>query len=228
MKNTSLLKSYVVISIIYLFIILLGHDDIAWYIKPFLLPFLILAVYFHSDFTSKKYLLTALSFSWLGDIILLFADRDEMYFIMGLIAFLLSHITYILLFNKQIKPKNTKNKAIFWIGATAIMAYLIIMIAVLLPSLGDLTIPVFLYALVISTMLLFAFKGFLIWRTPANWYILVGAIIFVSSDSILAFNKFYEPVVLSSFLIMITYLAAQYLIVSGILKLNKKNNILNF
>jgi uncharacterized membrane protein YhhN len=66
-------------------------------------------------------------------------------------------------------------------------------------------------------MLLFAFKGFLIWKTPANWYILVGAIIFVSSDSILAFNKFYEPVVLSSFLIMITYLVAQYLIVSGIL-----------
>jgi uncharacterized membrane protein YhhN len=69
-------------------------------------------------------------------------------------------------------------------------------------------------------MLLFAFKGFLLWETPANWYILLGAIVFVSSDSILAFNKFYQPVMRSSFLIMVTYLAAQYLIVSGILKLN--------
>jgi uncharacterized membrane protein YhhN len=222
MKNTLLLKSYIALSVIYLLIILLGHESIAWYIKPFLIPFLLLGVYFHSDFPSKKFLLTALTFSWFGDIILLFADRDEMYFIIGLIAFLLSHITYILLFNKQIKPKNTKNKAVFWMGVTAIIMYLIVMIAMLLPSLGDLTIPVFVYALVISTMLLFAFKGFLIWKTPANWYILTGAVIFVSSDSILAFNKFYKPLVLSSFLIMLTYLVAQYLIVSGILKLNQK------
>lgn len=228
MKDTLLLKSYLIISAIYLLIILLGYESIAWFIKPFLIPFLLLGVYFHSDFPSKQYLLTALSFSWFGDIILLFADRDELYFIVGLIAFLISHIGYILLFNKQIKPKNTKNKAIFWMGVTAIIMYLVVMIAVLLPSLGDLTIPVFVYALVISTMLLFAFKGFLIWKEPANWYVLIGAIIFISSDSILAFNKFYQPVVLSSFLIMITYLVAQYLIVVGILKLNKKNSILNF
>jgi uncharacterized membrane protein YhhN len=33
-------------------------------------------------------------------------------------------------------------------------------IALLLPNLGDLTIPVFIYALVLSTMLLFALKAF--------------------------------------------------------------------
>jgi uncharacterized membrane protein YhhN len=43
------------------------------------------------------------------------------------------------------------------------------------------------------------------------------AVLFVSSDSLVAFNKFYNPLVLSSFIIMITYLIAQYLIVSGIL-----------
>jgi uncharacterized membrane protein YhhN len=222
MKNTLLLKSYIALSVIYLLIILLGHDDIAWYIKPFLIPFLLLGVYFHRDFPSKKVLLTALTFSWFGDIILLFSDRDEMYFIIGFIAFLLSHIAYILLFNKQIKPKNTKNKAVFWMGVTAIIMYLIVMIALLLPSLGDLTILVFVYALVISIMLLFAFKGFLMWKTPANWYILLGAVIFVSSDSILIFDKFYKSLVLNSFLIMLTYLVAQYLIVAGILKLNQK------
>jgi uncharacterized membrane protein YhhN len=222
MKNALLFKSYLIVSGVYLLIILLGHEDIAWYIKPFLIPFLILTVYFNRDFTSKKYLLTALIFSWFGDIILLLSDRDERYFIAGLVAFLLSHLAYILLFNKQIKLKNTKSKAVFWIGVTSIIAYLIIMMAMLLPTLDDLIIPVFVYALVISTMLLFAFKGFLIWDTPANWFILIGAIVFVSSDSILAFNKFYQPVAWSSFLIMITYLAAQYLIVIGILKLNKK------
>jgi uncharacterized membrane protein YhhN len=58
------------------------------------------------------------------------------------------------------------------------------------------------------------------WKKPANWYIL-GAVLFVSSDSLVAFNKFYNPLVLSSFIIMITYLIAQYLIVSGILKIKK-------
>lgn len=222
MKNELLLKSYIGTSAVYLLIILLGQEQIAWFLKPFLLPFLLLAVYFSGNFPSKKFLLIALVFSWIGDIILLFADRHELFFIVGLIAFLISHIVYILLFNKQLKYKNRKNKAIFWIGVTCIIVYLFTMISILLPSLGDLTIPVFVYALVISTMLLFALKGFLNWEEPGNWYILIGAIAFISSDSILAFNKFYDPIVLSSFLIMITYLLAQYLIVVGILKLNKK------
>ena len=223
MKNKKLLTAYLTVGLIYIGILLFNQDEIAWFLKPVLLPFLILGVYFSGSFPSKKLLLVALSFSWIGDIILLFAERDELFFIAGLIAFLISHIVYILLFNKQLKYKNRKNKAVFWIGVTSIIMYLIVMVSILLPRLGDLTMPVFVYALVISTMLLFAFKGFLTWEEPGNWFVLIGAIAFVSSDSILAFNKFYAPIVMSSFLIMVTYLIAQYLIVVGILKLNKKN-----
>jgi len=222
MKNELFLKSYIGISVIYLLIILLGQEQIAWFLKPFLIPFLLLAVFFSGSFPSKKFLLIALAFSWIGDIILLFADQHELFFIIGLVAFLISHIVYILLFNKQLRYKNRKNKAIFWIGVTVIIVYLFVMLWVLLPTLGDLTLPVFVYALVISTMLLFALKGFLNWEKTGSWYILIGAISFVTSDSILAFNKFHTPIVLSSFLIMITYLVAQYLIVVGILKLNQK------
>ena len=223
MKNKKLLTAYLTVGLIYIVILLFNQDEIAWFLKPVLLPFLILGVFFSGSFPSKKLLLVALSFSWIGDIILLFAERDELFFIAGLIAFLISHIVYILLFNKQLKYKNRKNKAVFWIGVTSIIMYLIVMVSILLPRLGDLTMPVFVYALVISTMLLFAFKGFLTWEEPGNWFVLIGAIAFVSSDSILAFNKFYAPIVMSSFLIMVTYLIAQYLIVVGILKLNKKN-----
>lgn len=222
MKNELFLKSYIGIIVIYLLIILLGQEQIAWFLKPFLIPFLLLAVFFSGSFPSKKFLLIALAFSWIGDIILLFADQHELFFIIGLVAFLISHIVYILLFNKQLRYKNRKNKAIFWIGVTVIIVYLFVMLWVLLPTLGDLTLPVFVYALVISTMLLFALKGFLNWEKTGSWYILIGAISFVTSDSILAFNKFHTPIVLSSFLIMITYLVAQYLIVVGILKLNQK------
>ncbi|WP_338645251.1 lysoplasmalogenase [Flavobacterium sp. KS-LB2] len=222
MKSNIIAKSYIGFSLVYLLIILLGREDIVWFLKPFLLPFLILAVFLHERFTTKKVLLTALTLSWIGDIILMFADKGELYFIAGLIAFLLSHIFYIVLFSKQLKIYLKKSKMIFWIGVTAIAFYLIVMMLLLLPSLGDLKIPVFVYALTISIMLLFALKGFMNWHKPASIYILIGAIVFVASDSILAFDKFYAPIQYSSFLIMTTYLTAQYLIVIGILELNKK------
>lgn len=222
MKSNIIVKSFIGFSLVYLLLILLGQEDYAWFLKPFLLPFLLVAVYTHERFVTKKILLIALTLSWIGDIILMFADQGKLYFIAGLLAFLLSHIFYILLFSKQLKIYLKKSKIIYWVGVTAIAFYLIVLLLLLLPSLGDLKIPVFIYALTISIMLLFALKGFLNWQKPANIYILIGAIIFVASDSILAFDKFYAPLQYSSFLIMTTYLIAQYLIVVGILKLNQK------
>jgi uncharacterized membrane protein YhhN len=222
MRSTLSFKAYIAVSFVYLLLIILGREDISWFLKPLLLPFLFLAVYSCGDFPSKKFLLTALLFSWIGDVVLLFADKGELYFIIGLVSFLFSHIAYIILFSKQLRISSNRNKAIFWVGITAIIVYLMVMLGVLLPRLGALKIPVIVYAIVLSTMLLFAFKGYLKWNSPANIYILLGAVVFVISDSILAFDKFYEPLKFSSLLIMSTYITAQYLIVVGILKLNKK------
>lgn len=222
MRSTLSFKSYIGISFLYLLLIILDRADIAFFLKPFLTPFLILAVYFCGDFPSKKFLSVALTFSWMGDVIFIFTDKAEWYFIFGLAVFMLSHIAYIILFSKQLRINSYRNKAIFWVGITAIIIYLILMFSLLLPTLGDLKVPVFVYAFLISTMLLFAFKGYLKWSKPAGTYILTGAVIFVCSDSIAAFDKFYEPIIFSSFLIMATHLIAQYLIVVGILKLNRK------
>ncbi|MBP4142400.1 lysoplasmalogenase [Flavobacterium sp. P4023] len=222
MKSNNVLTGFIGFSLIYLVIILLGREDITAFLKPFLLPFLITAVYLQENFSSKKTLLIAITLSWIGDIILLFAAKGEIYFIGGLIAFLFSHVFYIILFNKQLKIYLRKSKTIYWIGITLIIIYLIGMMVLLMPNLGELLLPVFVYAMTISIMLLFALKGFLNWHKPANTYILIGAIIFVASDSILAFDKFYAAIQYSTFLIMSTYLTAQYLIVIGILKLNKK------
>lgn len=222
MKNKAASKSYIGFSVLYLLIILFGREDIAWFLKPFLLPFLMYLVYTFEDFPTKNILLTALLFSWIGDIILMFADKGELYFIFGLVAFLFSHIIYILVFNKQIKTEIHTNKFVFLAGIGVVLVYLIAMLSILLPSLGELKVPVIAYAIIISTMLLFAFEGSLYWQNPANIYILLGAIIFVASDSFLAINKFYTTLPLASFWIMTTYLIAQFCITSGILCLNKK------
>ena len=226
MKSNTIFKSFIGFGLVYLLLILLGKDEIARFLKPFLVPFLLLAVHFYKKFGTKIILLAALTMSWIGDVILLFADKGELYFIAGLIAFLVSHICYIILFSKQLNVYLKKSKFFYWVGITAITLYLMIMMLVLLPSLGDLKIPVFVYALTISIMLLFAFKGYLNWHRPSNGHILIGAIVFVASDSILAFDKFYAPLQHSTLLIMTTYLIAQFLIVVGILELNKKSSIL--
>ncbi|UUF12640.1 MULTISPECIES: lysoplasmalogenase [Flavobacterium] len=225
MKNAVFFKIYIAFSFIYLLLLYLGYESLDCYLKPALIPLLIVGVYFSKKFPTQKILLSALVFSWIGDVILLFADIAEIYFILGLVSFLISHIIYCVLFNRQIKEKMKRDTIIFIFGSLVIACYLIGMLSVLLPALGDLKIPVIVYASVISVMLLFAYNGLLIWKKPANQYVFFGALFFVISDSILAINKFHFPIQKSSFIIMLTYLVAQYLIVKGILKLNSKKEV---
>ena len=220
MRNAVFFKIYIVFSILYLIVLFTGHENLDLYLKPALIPLLGFGVYFHPKFLSRRILLNALIFSWIGDVILIFADIAEIYFILGLVSFLIAHITYCVLFNKQIIGEIQINKVLFGLGSLVIAFYLTAIILVLMPNLGDLKIPVIVYAAVISTMLLFAFNGYLIWKKPGALYIFLGAITFVISDSILAFDKFNAPIEKSSFFIMLSYLVAQYLIVVGIIRLN--------
>ena len=220
MRNAVFFKIYIVFSILYLIVLFTGHENLDLYLKPALIPLLGFGVYFHPKFLSRRILLNALIFSWIGDVILIFADIAEIYFILGLVSFLIAHITYCVLFNKQIIGEIQINKVLFGLGSLVIAFYLTAIILVLMPNLGDLKIPVIVYAAVISTMLLFAFNGYLIWKKPGALCIFLGAITFVISDSILAFDKFHAPIEKSSFFIMLSYLVAQYLIVVGIIRLN--------
>ena len=78
-------------------------------------------------------------------------------------------------------------------------------------------VPVMLYMVVILVMSLVALNRFR--RVEYHSFVLVfaGALSFMASDSLLAINKFYVSFPLSGFLIMLTYIAAQYLIVKGTL-----------
>jgi uncharacterized membrane protein YhhN len=48
-------------------------------------------------------------------------------------------------------------------------------------------------------------------------FVLIGAILFIISDSLIAINKFAFTIPLSDLWVMSTYIAAQYLIVEGVL-----------
>ncbi|KAF2334532.1 MAG: lysoplasmalogenase [Flavobacterium nitrogenifigens] len=222
MRNSSFFKIYLAFSLVYLIILLTGHERLDLFLKPILIPIIGFGAYFYRAFPSQNILLAALTLSWLGDVTLLFTDLGEIYFILGLVFFLTAHIIYCILFNKQKRIRKKQNKPLFIFGSVLIAFYLIGMVSFLMPHLGELEIPVSIYASVISIMLLFALNGFLVWEKPGNQFVFLGAIFFIISDSILALNKFYAPIPKSSFFIMLTYLLAQYLIVVGILRLNPK------
>lgn len=218
-----LLYVYSVFAMLYLVLLLEGVDKLTWYLKPFLLPFLFYAVVKSDAFETKKWLLSALLFSWIGDCILLFADKGELYFIFGLVAFLIAHILFIRLFFRQKSENKHSKNPLFWIGFIGIIAYLVSMLVFLFPTLGDLKFPVGIYAMTISIMLVMALKGAFNWGNNSKYLVLVGALFFVVSDSLLAIDKFHAPISQASLWIMVTYLVAQLYITSGILELNQKN-----
>ena len=186
--------------------------------KPLLIPVLILLLYFSKNTVPRrKLIVTGLFFSWLGDIFLLFDAENNLFFIFGLVCFLTTHIFYIIYFLKIPSSTISLLKKQPWL-VLLVIAYGAALVWLLHPHLGNLKIPVIIYAAVICTMLLCSLHIFLKVNTPANLFYLSGAVFFVLSDSLLAINKFYHPFAFAGVFIMLTYCAAQYFIVNGFIK----------
>jgi uncharacterized membrane protein YhhN len=159
-------------------------------------------------------LLTGLFFSWLGDVFLLFEYKHALFFIFGLVSFLTTHIFYIVYF-LRIQSEKTSMLKKQPVLIALVLAYGITLVWQLYPHLGDLKLPVILYATVICSMLLCSLHIFLKVNKKAAAFYLLGAAAFVISDSLLAINKFYQPFAYAGVLIMLTYCAAQFFIVTG-------------
>ncbi len=194
-----------------------GHTaemvDLARYSKPLLMPLLLFFVYEKSKgaVTQKTLILAgALIFSWLGDLALM----ESNLFLPGVGLFLLAQGLYIYLFRKS--TYNSLRVSYPLLGAG--VAYATILFYLVLPSAGSLIIPIIIYGLVLLTMTLMALhrKG----KTVEESYKLVaiGAILFLISDSVLAYSKFVSVFFLSQTLVMLTYILAQYFIAVGIIK----------
>ena len=168
----------------------------------------------------KNWVVGALVFSWLGDVLLLFESRDSLYFILGLSAFLLAHVAYIIFFNQLRRAEGIPIKPLLFLP---VLVYYIGLISLLYANLGGMTLPVVVYGAVISTMLAMALHLKALKDSVAGALFLLGAALFVLSDSLLAVNKFLQPFAGAGLLIMLTYGLAQFFIVRGsILAFQKK------
>jgi uncharacterized membrane protein YhhN len=188
------------------------------FFKPLIIPIII--GYLDSqvrDYTKglTKWVLFALLFSLLGDVLLMFQEKNSIFFLLGLSAFLIAHIFYIIFFHKVRVKENVKGNP--WL-LVLVVIYYAALISLLSPYLADMKIPVLVYGVVISFMFMLAMHMLFIKNKSASQWMMIGALLFVMSDSILAINKFYQPFEAAGVLIMLTYGLAQFFIVQGAIK----------
>lgn len=224
MKITFLsFNTFFILAVVHLGAILIG-DTFNWLVlatKPLLLVLLMAIFYFQTlqvKSTFRNLILCALALSWLGDVLLLFQVVDADFFLAGLISFLAAHVCYILAFRKtSVHHSQTILKEKPWL-VLVFIAYGTLFFFLIRDGLGDMLIPVMAYMAVILIMGITALNRFR--RVEYSSFILVfaGALCFMMSDSLLAINKFSAPFPMAGFFIMLTYIAAQYLIVRGSVK----------
>nr|WP_124221556.1 lysoplasmalogenase [Aquisalibacillus elongatus] len=148
-----------------------------------------------------------LVFSAIGDVTL-------HWFIVGLSAFLIAHVFYLIGFLTQWRTSFVRS-----ITIVPFIIYSYILGNGILQSITDntLVIPVMVYIIVITAMAWAAVMA-------RNVYAIIGALLFVISDSILAWNMFVTNVPYSGIWIMTTYYSAQFLIAHSILYFNQQSD----
>lgn len=156
-----------------------------------------------------------LVFSLAGDIFLMLPKER---FVAGLVSFLLAHVAYVIGLNTTPIPMSVVT-IIIAVMVVLVSTRLFLRISQGLAATGNrkLKIPVLIYTIVISLMLFSALLAFVrpSWSTWAALLVGLGAVLFFLSDSLLAWNKFVNPLKYGKLLVIITYHTGQVLITLG-------------
>ncbi len=161
-------------------------------------------------------------FSLAGDIFLMvsYTRISNRWFLAGLAAFLLAHVTYIIGLN--IPLGRTSPLWAIGIGVILALASARVMRRILSGlrerGLHRLIVPVVAYGTVITLMLLSAFLALyrIDWITNAAGLVSLGAILFYFSDITLAWNKFVTPIKNGRLMNMILYHLGQIGLIAGV------------
>lgn len=197
---------FLVASIMDIIGVILKIPMLVYFFKP-LIIIALLFLYVFSLPKRLKWYVIALEFSFFGDVLLMFSGK--LFFMAGLLSFLMAHILFIKIVINQIQ-KTSILKVI--IASIPFLMLFLGLMFVLRNSLNELLIPVIIYGLTISTFGIVSLINYLQKKSLKSFLMLVGAVVFISSDSLLAINKFYNSNEVFEVLIMITYIVAQYLI----------------
>lgn len=183
--------------------------------KPLLMPLLAL-YYLFATFDINGWIVAGILGGFVGDVCLMIPDPKgtKKFFRIGLIAFLLGHIFYVIAF---IQAAGDFAGYQWWSIFLAI-PYVVIGAYTyprLIKHTGKMTIPVTVYLIVIVLM---GVSTSLLWGIRAPFGVgiaMIGALVFMISDTINAFNRFAKPIPNERLYTMSSYLIGQFLLVLG-------------
>lgn len=148
-------------------------------------------------------IIAGLTFGLIGDSFLMF---PKLHFSKGLISFLIGHLVYIAAFYFAAGSIN-----IIVLTIAVIVGY--VLIKQLLSIKSDFKNKAAVYGFILILMLGAAMNAFIF---SSNYFILIGAVLFVLSDLVLAANKFINEFYPAHLIILATYFSAQTLLVISI------------
>lgn len=194
-----------------------------WTSKPLLMPALLLWLWSLIPQRDGVFRALALSllFATAGDVSLLLAGRDTGegagWFEVGIGAFFIAQCAYIVAFRSI-----ADGKIQAWrdspLLAAALTAYVAVLMCWVLPSAPvALQIPVLAYGVSLYGAALMALN---LRGMPGAGAVFMGVVLFVLSDSLIALNRFVRPLPIAGVWIMATYIAGQFLIAKGALRLS--------
>jgi len=160
-----------------------------------------------------KWVLLALALSLCGDVFLMFGDgarSSDRAFIAGLVSFLLAHVAFVAAFLQGIGTPNLPG----WLAAVVFAA--LGMLFVLLPRAGALKLPVLVYILVLAAMAFAAAARHETFDDADSLRAVVGAVLFLVSDSLLGVRRFVGRYRFAQALILSTYWGAIGLIAGSV------------
>ncbi len=193
-----------------------------YFTKPLLMVVLFIWFYQYANRDTsprfKTLILFSIVFAFGGDTLLMFVPKNELFFLLGLASFLVAQLFYGVAFLQTVRNSDGYkwDKTDVLIAIWFVIFYSVLMF-ILFPHLGDYLVPVMLYGLAISFMGVTAAMRSGRVSTQSFKTVLLGAMLFIVSDSIIAFNQFIYNRELwnAQLLIMSTYAIGQYFLIAG-------------
>lgn len=181
-----------------------GWSRARYFWKPATMVLVILLALLGADWSGvpERWLLAGLVLSLVGDVFLVMpSDR----FLAGLVSFLLAHLCYIVAFVPTAVGWGANGWVVLVLALIGVGYFFLLRRGVVQAGGISLLVSVACYIAVILTMVGRA------WMTGNGW-VLAGAVLFMISDTILAWGRFVRSSLAAEVAVMATYFAAQCLL----------------
>ena len=189
------------------------------YLSKPLIMLSLLGWYLSSNSPKGKWYKTgiaAILFSLAGDALLMFQEEAANFFLLGIGAFLIAQVFYSVSFSRAPQIQDIPILKKYPLLMAVFAVYGVWVFTRLRPNLHEFELPVLFYMIAILLMGITALNRYGRVSWMSFLLVMTGALLFIVSDSLIAFSKFEKEIAKGGFWIMLTYIIAQYLMVRGL------------